>query len=204
MRCQKTTARDISVLIDSALIRCNLLLFLFSYFCSSRCVSLIPCWSIASHCDLVCVHGRSEYCSLRAAILNHTGLQSCMNRYLVSLQPHHWTTLQLILFYFMLPAAECTFLNVHQHYIMYSHDQSSCHLWTMPELRGYNNYNKQIGKQCIITYTVCSPPPLITQDNCKNWHSLRTYSGPCTNKEVSSFILCTSGFLKCNSSCTIL
>lgn len=59
--------------------------FLFSYFCSSHCVSLIPCWSIASHCDLVCVRGRSEYCSLRAAILNHTDFLSCMNRYLISL-----------------------------------------------------------------------------------------------------------------------
>lgn len=30
----------------------------------------------------VCVHGRSVYCYLRAAILNHTGFLSCMNRYL--------------------------------------------------------------------------------------------------------------------------
>lgn len=85
--CCMTTAGAISVsfLLSqhwSAVTSCC---FLFSYFCTSHCVSLIPCWSIASHCDPVCVRGRSEYCSLRAALLNHTGFLSCMTRYLISL-----------------------------------------------------------------------------------------------------------------------
>lgn len=59
--------------------------FLFSYFGSSHCLSLIPCWSIAFHCGTsvrACAGGVSTVLCW-TAVLNHTGFLSCMNRYLI-------------------------------------------------------------------------------------------------------------------------
>lgn len=74
-----------------------------------------PVCQLPSIVTRVCAGGVSTVlCG--AAVLNHTGFLSCMNRYLLSLEPYQWTAIFssfCVLLWFTLIAADCLCLNAH-------------------------------------------------------------------------------------------
>lgn len=122
--CHKTTAGAISVSfywINTDLLLLSVLFF--SLILAHLTVFLsFPVCQLPSIVTRVCAGGVSTVlCG--AAVLNHTGFLSCMNRYLISLEPYQWTAIFssfCVISWFILVAADCLYLNVHL--TRYRHD----------------------------------------------------------------------------------